>query len=102
MRDIRVAIDGYSSCGKSTVARDLAGALSYAYIDTGAMYRAFTLYCLDKGVIQEGRAIPAAKIIPELLNVKIEFKHNDLLGTTETYLNGVNVEEEIRTMRVSE
>ncbi len=102
MKDIRVAIDGYSSCGKSTVARDLAAALSYAYIDTGAMYRAFTLYCLDTGVIQEGRAIPAAKIIPELLNVKIEFKHNELLGTTETYLNGVNVEEQIRTMRVSE
>lgn len=102
MRDISIAIDGYSSCGKSTVSKDLAAALGYAYIDTGAMYRAFTLYCLNKGVIQEGRAIPAAKVIPELFNVKIEFKHNDSLGITETYLNGENVENEIRTMRVSD
>lgn len=102
MRDISIAIDGYSSCGKSTVSKDLAAALGYAYIDTGAMYRAFTLYCLNKGVIQEGRAIPAAKVIPELFNVKIEFKHNDELGITETYLNGENVENEIRTMRVSD
>ncbi|MGP8213933.1 MAG: (d)CMP kinase [Bacteroidia bacterium] len=102
MRDIVIAIDGYSSCGKSTVARDLASALGYAYIDTGAMYRAFTLYCLEKGIIQEGRAVDAARVIRELLNAKIEFKHSDLLGKSETYLNGKNVEEEIRTMRVSE
>ena len=102
MKDISIAIDGYSSCGKSTVSRELASALGYAYIDTGAMYRAFTLYCLEKGIIQEGRAVDAAKVIRELLNAKIEFKHNDLLGKSETYLNGKNVEEEIRSMRVSE
>ena len=102
MKDITIAIDGYSSCGKSTVSRELASALGYAYIDTGAMYRAFTLYCLEKGIIQEGRAVDAARVIRELLNAKIEFKHNDLLGKSETYLNGKNVEEEIRSMRVSE
>jgi cytidylate kinase len=102
MKDISIAIDGYSSCGKSTVSRELASALGYAYIDTGAMYRAFTLYCLEKGIIQEGRAVDAARVIRELLNAKIEFKHNDLLGKSETYLNGKNVEEEIRSMRVSE
>ncbi|HWY98905.1 MAG TPA: (d)CMP kinase, partial [Bacteroidia bacterium] len=96
------AIDGYSSCGKSKVARELAAALGYVYVDTGAMYRAFTLYCLEKGIIQEGRAIDAGKVIRELLPAKIEFKYNDLLAKSETYLNGKNVEEEIRSMRVSE
>lgn len=102
MRDIAIAIDGYSSCGKSTVSRELAAALGYVYVDTGAMYRAFTLYCLEKGIIQEGRAVDAAKVIRELLNAQIEFKYNTLLGKSETYLNGKNVEEEIRSMRVSE
>ncbi len=102
MRDIAIAIDGYSSCGKSTVSRDLANALGYAYIDTGAMYRAVTLYCLEKGIIQEGRAVDAGKVIRELLNIKIEFKYKTELGKSETFLNGKNVEEDIRSMPVSE
>lgn len=102
MRDIIIAIDGYSSCGKSTVARDLANTLGYAYVDTGAMYRAFTLHCLEKGIIEQGRAVDAAKVIKELLNFKVEFKYNPEAGKSETYLNGKNVEEEIRSMRVSE
>jgi len=102
MRDITIAIDGYSSCGKSTVARELANTLGYAYIDTGAMYRAVTLYCLEKGIIQEGRAVDAAKVIRELLNIKIEFKYKPEAGKSETFLNGRNVEEEIRSMPVSE
>lgn len=102
MRDITIAIDGYSSCGKSTVSRDLANAIGYAYIDTGAMYRAVTLYCLEKGIIQEGRAVDAAKVIRELLNIHIEFKYEVVAGKTETYLNGKNVEEAIRSMPVNE
>ena len=102
MRDIIIAIDGYSSCGKSTLARDLANALGYAYIDTGAMYRSVTLYCLEKGIIQPGRAVDAFKVIKELLNIHIEFKYNAESSKSETYLNGKNVEEQIRTMEVSD
>jgi len=102
MRNITIAIDGYSSCGKSTVARDLANALGYAYIDTGAMYRAVTLYCLEKGIIQEGRAVDAFKVIKELLNIHIEFKYSVEHGKSEIFLNNKNVEEEIRTMEVSD
>lgn len=102
MRDIIIAIDGYSSCGKSTLARDLANALGYAYIDTGAMYRSVTLYCLEKGIIQDGRAVDAFKVIKELLNIHIEFRYNPESGKSETYLNGKNVEEEIRSMEVSD
>ena len=102
MRDITIAIDGYSSCGKSTLSRELAHALGYAYIDTGAMYRAVTLYCLRKGIIQEGRAVDAFKVIKELLNIKIEFKFSPETGKSETYLNRENVEEEIRNMPVSD
>ncbi|HXB11246.1 MAG TPA: (d)CMP kinase [Bacteroidia bacterium] len=101
MRNITIAIDGYSSCGKSTVSRDLANALGYAYIDTGAMYRAVTLYCLEKKLIQEDRAVDALKVIKELLNIHIEFKYSPEAGKSETYLNGRNVENEIRGMEVS-
>jgi CMP/dCMP kinase len=102
MRNITIAIDGYSSCGKSTVARDLANALGYAYIDTGAMYRSVTLYCLEKGIIQEGRAVDAYRVIKELLNIHIEFKYSVEHGKSEVFLNDKNVEEEIRTMAVSD
>jgi len=101
MRDITIAIDGYSSCGKSTLSRELAHALGYAYIDTGAMYRAVTLYCLQKQIIQEGRAVDAYRVIKELLNIQVTFKFDVLTGKSETYLNGENVEEQIRTMEVS-
>jgi cytidylate kinase len=101
MKDIIIAVDGYSSCGKSTLSRDLANALGYAFIDTGAMYRAVTLYCLEKGIVQEFRAVDAYKVIKELLNIHIEFKYNVEVGKSETYLNGKNVEEEIRSMPVS-
>ncbi len=102
MRQITIAIDGYSSCGKSTLARELAHELGYAYIDTGAMYRAVTLYCLEKGIIEKGRAVDAFKVIKELLHIKIEFRYSDNSGKSETYLNGKNVEGEIRGMEVSE
>ncbi|HTA81434.1 MAG TPA: (d)CMP kinase [Bacteroidia bacterium] len=102
MKDIIIAIDGYSSCGKSTITRDLANALGYVYVDTGAMYRAVTLYCLEKGIIQESRAVDAGKVIRELLNIHIDFKHSIETGKTETYLNGKNVENDIRSMAVNE
>jgi cytidylate kinase len=102
MRNITIAIDGYSSCGKSTVSRDLANALGYVYIDTGAMYRSVTLYCLQKGIIQEGRAVDALKVIKELLNIHIEFRYNPVTNKSDTFLNGKDVEEEIRNMPVSD
>ncbi len=95
MKKIIIAIDGYSSCGKSTLARDLASALGFAYVDSGAMYRAVTLYFLDHGIpLHEQVAIENA-----LDRIRIEFKN--LNGENHTFLNGVDVEESIRDMRVS-
>jgi cytidylate kinase len=100
MGKIIIAIDGYSSCGKSTISRSLANALGYAYIDTGAMYRAVTLYCLKKEIISEGH-IDAKKVAAELSHIHITFHHSATAGSSETYLNGKNVEEQIRSMEVS-
>ncbi|HTB07909.1 MAG TPA: (d)CMP kinase [Bacteroidia bacterium] len=100
MRKIIIAIDGYSSCGKSTISRSLANALGYAYIDTGAMYRAVTYYCLKKGIITDGH-IDGKKVAKELPNIHITFQHSPKVGKSETYLNGKNIEEDIRTMEVS-
>ena len=97
LRKIVIAIDGYSACGKSTTARSVAAILGYRYIDTGAMYRAVTLAFLDKHVsLTNPRELGKA-----LADVNIGFKVNSH-NTTETYLNGLNVEKEIRKMRVSE
>ena len=100
MRKIIIAIDGYSSCGKSTISRSLANSLGYAYIDTGAMYRAVTYYCLKKAIISDGD-IDAKKVAHELSHIHITFHHSPKLGSSETYLNGKNIEEDIRTMEVS-
>lgn len=97
---IVIAIDGYSSCGKSTMAKDLARRIGYIYIDSGAMYRAVTLYCLDNNLINEG--IVDTQRLAELMgNIKITFATNPTNGKQETYLNGKCEEQEIRTMRVS-
>ena len=97
MRKIIVAIDGYSACGKSTTAKEVARILGYRYIDSGAMYRAVTLYFLDQHV-----ALTNPKEVDKALQkIKISFRVNKQ-GKTETYLNGLNVEKEIREMRVSE
>jgi cytidylate kinase len=93
---IIIAIDGYSACGKSTLAKDLSKALGYAYIDTGAMYRAVTLYFLQNKVDLADKAV----VINALKNIRIEFSNKD--GKNYTYLNGENVEEEIRKMYVSQ
>src|SRR3990172_10433660 len=93
MNKITIAIDGHSSCGKSTLAKALAAKLNYTYIDTGAMYRAFTLYCMQRDIINDSNKIREA-----LKNVDISFT----TGKVEILLNGKNVEGEIRQMPVSE
>lgn len=97
---ITIAIDGFSSTGKSTVARELAKALEYVYVDTGAMYRAVTLFALRNKLIFEERLDKAA-LIERLPSVDLKFKVNHNLGYAEIYLNGENVEQEIRRMEVS-
>jgi cytidylate kinase len=98
MRKIIVAIDGYSACGKSTTAKMVASILKYGYIDTGAMYRAVTLYFLDNYIdITNPKAISKA-----LSNIEIAFHHNVKSNENEAFLNGLNIEKVIREMRVSE
>ncbi len=94
---ITIAVDGYSSCGKSTLSNDLAHALGYAYIDTGAMYRAVTLHCIGHKIIGADK-FSEAGIIAELPNIKLTFHFDD---KSEIYLNGKNVEKEIRSMEVA-
>lgn len=94
---ITIAVDGYSSCGKSTLSNDLAHALGYAYIDTGAMYRAVTLYCMEKKIIGPDK-FSESGIIAELPNIKLEFHFNN---KSEIYLNGKCVEKEVRSMEVA-
>lgn len=100
MKKITIAIDGHSSCGKSTMAKDLARELNYIYIDTGAMYRAVTLYALEKGLISE-QGIDEASLQREMENVMITFVMNPETGRPDTYLNGKYVEDKIRSMEVS-
>lgn len=100
MKKIIIAIDGFSSCGKSTMAKDLAREVGYIYIDSGAMYRAVTLYSIENGIFN-GETIDAEKLRKEIGNIHISFRLNQENGRPETYLNGVNVENKIRTMEVS-
>lgn len=100
-KSIIIAIDGYSSTGKSTMAKALAKRIGYAYIDTGAMYRAVALYCLDNGMVASDGEIDEEALAGSLDRISIEFKVNEETGRSETYLNGTNVEKEIRDMRVS-
>jgi len=98
MRKIIVAIDGYSACGKSTTAKMVASILNYGYIDTGAMYRAVTLYFLDNYIdITNPKAVSKA-----LSDIEIAFHHNIKSNENEAFLNGLNIEKVIREMRVSE
>jgi CMP/dCMP kinase len=98
MGKITIAVDGYSSCGKSTLSNDLAHALNYAYIDTGAMYRAVTLYCINKKIISPEK-FSIGEIIAELPHIKLNFIFNK--DKSEIYLNGIGVEKEIRSMEVA-
>jgi CMP/dCMP kinase len=98
MKKIIIALDGYSACGKSTTAKVVAARLGYAYVDTGAMYRATTLYFHEHYInITDPKAV-----IKALENIHINFVYNPKSDRNETYLNGLNVEEEIRKMYISE
>lgn len=101
MKKIVIAVDGHSSSGKSTMAKDLAHEIGYTYIDSGAMYRAVTLYCLQKGYF-EGDAIRENLLQAALPDIHISFRMNPETGRPDTYLNGENVEKEIRTMAVAD
>ncbi|MGB7841371.1 MAG: (d)CMP kinase [Salinimicrobium sp.] len=100
-KKITIAIDGFSSTGKSTVAKQLAKELGYVYVDTGAMYRAVTLYALRKKYVTQNSCDTAA-IVQELPLIKLKFVFNPELGFAEMYLNGEKVEKEIRQMEVSQ
>lgn len=101
MKKIVIAIDGHSSSGKSTMAKDLAKEIGYTYIDTGAMYRAVTLYCIQHGFF-EGEKIQEEELKASIHDIDISFRLNAETGRPDTYLNGVNVEKEIRGMEVAD
>lgn len=96
---INIAVDGFSSCGKSTIAKGLAKELGYTYIDSGAMYRAMALFAIRNNLITNG-VIDEVALQKHISNIKISFKHNSK-GEQDTYLNGENVESEIRTLNVA-
>jgi cytidylate kinase len=100
-KKIIIAIDGHSSCGKSTLAKSLARELGYVYIDSGAMYRAVTLYALRNGWIKNGEP-DRQKVIEGLKDIKITFHWDEKTEQNTTFLNGENVEEEIRQLEVSQ
>ena len=100
MKKITIAIDGFSSTGKSTLAKQLAKHLGYIYVDTGAMYRAVTLFAMQKSFITTTH-FDKQKLIDNLSEVKLNFEYNSELGFAEMYLNDINVEKEIRTIEVS-
>lgn len=100
MRKITIAIDGYSSCGKSTIAKGLAKKLDYVYIDSGAMYRAVTLYCLQHAIIKDG-TFNDKDVLQAMGKIDLVFKMNPISQVSEMHLNGKNVEKEIREMDVS-
>ena len=97
---ITIAIDGFSSTGKSTVAKQLAKALEYIYVDSGAMYRAVTLFAMQKGLISND-GFDKENLLTYLNDITISFEYNPVKGFAEVYLNGINVEADIRTLEVS-
>lgn len=100
VKRITIAIDGFSSCGKSTLAKQLAHHLHYTYIDSGAMYRAVALYAMENGLIQND-SLDKANLLRVLPNIHIAFKHDDATQRSATMLDGRNVEHRIREMDVS-
>lgn len=101
MKKITIAIDGHSSCGKSTMAKQLAREVGYVYIDTGAMYRAVTLFALRRGLFRPDGGLDAARLEALMPEVHVSFRLDAGTGLPLTLLNGENVEAEIRGMEVS-
>ncbi len=101
MRKITIAIDGFSSCGKSTMAKDLAREVGYVYVDTGAMYRSVTLFALRNALFNFDGSIKTDELKERMGEINISFKFNAEAGRPDTYLNGELVEKEIRSMEVS-
>jgi len=100
MKKITIAIDGFSSSGKSTMAKDLAKDIGYIYIDSGAMYRTVTLYAMEHGLFNEDE-IDTKNLESQIQDIHISFRINQDTQRPDTYLNGVNVENKIRSMDVS-
>jgi cytidylate kinase len=101
MKKITIAIDGHSSCGKSTMAKELARRVGYIYVDTGAMYRSVTLYALRNGLIAADGTVDAEGLKACMGDIHVSFCLNEVTGRPDTYLNGECVENDIRTMEVS-
>lgn len=101
MKKIIIAIDGHSSCGKSTMAKDLAREIGYIYVDTGAMYRSVTLYAMRNGLFNEDGSIKLDELEASMKDISIGFQLNQETSKPDTYLNDENVEQAIRTMEVS-
>lgn len=100
MKKITIAIDGFSSCGKSTMAKDLAREIGYIYIDSGAMYRAVTLFCIENGLFN-GKEVNTERLKEEINHIRVSFLLDSTTGRPRTQLNGKDVEDRIRTMEVS-
>ena len=100
MKKITIAIDGFSSTGKSTLAKQLAAALGYVYVDTGAMYRAVAYFAMQHNLVSETH-LDAAGLVAQLPNINLRFQFNPALGFAEMYLNNENIETPIRTIEVS-
>ena len=101
MKKITIAIDGFSSCGKSTMAKELAKKIGYIYVDTGAMYRSVTLFAMRHGLFNADGSVKIDALKQQMSNIDITFKFNEKAGRPDTYLNGECVEEAIRTLEVS-
>ena len=101
MKKITIAIDGYSSCGKSTMAKDLAKEIGYVYVDTGAMYRSVTLYALRNKLFDAEGNVKVDELEKKMSEIHISFKFNETTGRPDCYLNGELVEKEIRSLEVS-
>ena len=101
IKHINTAIDGFSSCGKSSIAKEISKNFDMIYVDSGAMYRAVTLFCLENDIISNSKVI-RRKLIEKLCNIEIEFNFNKQTNLSEILLNGINVEHKIRSRKVSE
>lgn len=101
MKKIVIAIDGFSSCGKSTMAKDLAREIGYIYIDSGAMYRAVALYCIQHDLFFPDGNVKAEELEQQLNNIHISFQIDATTGKPRTCLNGIDIEDRIRTLEVS-